>query len=112
MTFALVGGLTLYALTTKTDFSAMTAFIWTLCLGLIVASILAMIIRSRFMQIALSVLTLVILSIFVIYDTQLILGNQSLQLSIDDYIFAAMMLYIDIMRIFLELLKLIQHANR
>ncbi len=108
LTASMVIGLTTYAINTKTDFSAMHAFIWSLCTGLIVATILAIFIRSRILVILLGVLTLVILSIFIVYDTQLILGNQSNELSIDDYIFAAMMLYIDIMRMFLEILRLLE----
>ena len=46
-------------------------------------------------------------SIYIVYDTQLIMGDRSRQLSVDDYIWAAMMLYIDIVRLFLYILQLL-----
>ena len=48
-----------------------------------------------------------IYSIYLIYDTQLIMGNVGIQYNIDDYCFAALNLYIDIIYLFLKLLQLI-----
>ena len=53
-------------------------------------------------------------SLYIIYDTQLIIGGKHkrcAQLSIDEYIYAAMILYLDIMRMFLELLRLLGAAR-
>ena len=49
--------------------------------------------------------------LFLIYDTQLIAGGKKHQLSMDDYIVGALLLYIDIMMLFLELLKLFGDRN-
>jgi FtsH-binding integral membrane protein len=46
------------------------------------------------------------MGIYIIYDTQLIVGNKQNKYSIDDYIFAAMALYIDIVRLFLYLIRI------
>ncbi len=46
-------------------------------------------------------------SIYLIVDTQLIIGNRWSSFDIDDYIVGAMCLYIDILRIFLEILRII-----
>ena len=107
MTAGMVAGLTLYSLTTKLDYDAVAAFMWSLFLTLIIAVILSIFIRNRVLQILLSVLIIMILSIYIIYDTQLIIGERSNELSIDDYVFASMILYIDIMRLFLEILRLL-----
>ena len=107
LTAAVVGGLTLYALTTKTDYNAFAAFIWSMSLVLLATFILALFIRNRFMSLAVSVLVMMLLCVFIIYDTQLIFGEKSSQFSIDDYIFAAMVLYIDIIRLFLEILRIL-----
>lgn len=107
LTAAVVGGLTLYALTTKTDYNVFAAFIWSMSLVLLATFILALFIRNRFMSLAVSVLVMMLLCVFIIYDTQLIFGEKSSQFSIDDYIFAAMVLYIDIMRLFLEILRIL-----
>lgn len=90
LTAAMVLGLTIYAVTTKTDFSMLFAFLWSLVVTLLFAVILALFIRNRVLQIFLSVLIIMILSIYIIYDTQLIIGERSAELSIDDYVFAAM----------------------
>ena len=44
---------------------------------------------------------------YLVYDVQLISGKFGIQYSVDDYIFAAMELYIDIIRLFLEILRIL-----
>lgn len=48
----------------------------------------------------------IIYGLFLLIDTQLIIGGGRHELSIDDYVIGAMFLYIDIVMIFLELLKI------
>jgi len=107
LTAVMVGGLTAYAVTTKTDWSAMSAFIWSLCLLLIFGGILSIFIKNRTFSIFMSVLVIAIMAVFVVYDTQLIVGGKSQEFEIDEYVFAAMTLYIDIVRIFMEILNLL-----
>lgn len=45
-------------------------------------------------------------SIYIIYDTQMIMGRHRIKFSIDDYVLAAMTIYLDIINLFLILLKL------
>ena len=46
-------------------------------------------------------------SFFIVYDTQLIVGGKhSHEFSIDDYAFAAISLYLDIVQLFLYLLRI------
>jgi len=51
---------------------------------------------------------LIVFSLWLIVDTQMIVGgkNRRIQFSIDDYCFAALMLYLDIMQIFMYLLQI------
>merc|ERR1740139_1289616 len=47
---------------------------------------------------------------FIVYDTQLIigcLGDHAISFSIDDYAFASLNLYLDIINLFLHLLRLV-----
>ena len=53
-----------------------------------------------------SALIIVFYGLFLIYDTQLIAGGRKYELSLDDYVIGALILYVDIIVIFLELLKL------
>ena len=55
---------------------------------------------------AITCLVLLVMGVFLIYDTQLITGRGKYSMSIDDYILAALVLYIDIVTIFVELLSL------
>ena len=42
--------------------------------------------------------------VYLIFDTQLIMGGKRYELSIDDYVVGALILYLDIIMIFLYLL--------
>ena len=48
----------------------------------------------------------VIYGLFLIFDTQMVLGKGQYSLSVDDYVVGAMIIYMDIMMLFLELLKI------
>ena len=106
LTAAIVVALTVYAFTTKTDFTVCGGLLFTALTALFFASILSIFFYSRIVTIIISACSVVLFSIYLIFDTQLILGKGELKLTVDDYIFAAMNLYIDIIRIFLELLKI------
>ena len=107
LTAAMVFGLTIYAIQTKDDFTNLGAFMFVLSFSLLFACIFFLFIRSHFLYIVLTALVVVLLGMFIIYDTQLIFSGHSHQFTIDDYVFAAMVLYIDIIRLFLEVLKLL-----
>ena len=51
-------------------------------------------------------LIVIIYGLYIIYDTQLIAGGRKHELSLDDYVIGALILYIDIIMLFLELLRL------
>ena len=111
LTAAIVVALTIYACTTKTDFTVCGGLLFTALMALIIASIFTVFFKNRILQIVISAISVVVFSVYLIYDTQLILGNGELKLTVDDYIFAAMNLYLDIIRIFLEILRLVGQAR-
>ena len=111
LTMAIVVALTIYACTTKTDLTVCGGLLFAFGAVLFVASILAFFIRSKILNIVISAFSVLLFSIYLVYDTQLILGNHSLKLEIDDYIFAALNLYLDIVMIFLEILKLLGNSR-
>ncbi len=47
------------------------------------------------------------MAMYIIYDTQLIVGNKENKFEIDDYIFAAVCIYIDIVRLFIYILRIL-----
>lgn len=76
-------------------------------MGFLVASILNIFIKSHFLKILLSFLGALLFGIYLIFDTQIIMGKFGNSLSIDDYIMGAMMLYIDIIQLFIQILKIL-----
>ena len=50
---------------------------------------------------------LIVFSTYIIYDTQLILGNQREKFNNNDCVLAAMCLYIDIINLFIEMIKIV-----
>ena len=45
--------------------------------------------------------------IYIIYDTKLIMGGNNFGLELDDYILGAMLIYIDIIILFLRILRIL-----
>ena len=112
MTAGMTVALTIYACTTKTDFTVCGGLFFTLTIGL-----LMLMIFSVFMSFAawwhpvVSSILVVFYGLYLIYDTQLIAGGGQHELSHDDYIIGALIIYVDIMMIFLELLSLFGDSN-
>ena len=103
--------LTVYACTTKTNLTILGGIVFVGIIALIFAVILNFFFQNKIFEIIISYIIVIVYSIFLIYDTQLIVGNGRYKLSVDDYIFAALMLFIDIITIFVELLKILGSKN-
>lgn len=61
-------------------------------------------------QLGLSVVSAVIFACYMVFDTQMILGSwggHKLEFEVDDYIFAALNLYLDIINFFLDMLAIL-----
>ena len=99
-------GLTLYSFQTKYDFTGwgmgLTGFLFLL----IFSSLILGFTNSNVLNLAYSIGGALLFSLFIIYDTQLIIGgkHKKYQFSPDDYVFAAISLYIDIINMFLFIL--------
>lgn len=111
MTTGAVGGLTFYAYHSKTDFSYCVGFLYILGSTVAMATIMMFFFYSKPMIIWVSILCVFIFSIFLLIDTQRILGNAQYALSSEDYITGAMLLYIDIIALFLEILRILGRAR-
>ena len=105
LTFTITLALTYYACTTKTDFTACGALFFVMIILLMCLGILS--IFLPFLNTLYCVLGVFAYSLYLIYDTQLIMGKFGNEYEVDDYIIAAMMIYIDIIQIFVYLLQLL-----
>jgi len=99
-------GLTFYACTTKTDFTGCGPYLFVALLGLLLASIMCAFFPA--MQSAIAGFGAILFSFYIVYDTQLIMGgkHQKVQFGVDDYVFAALNIYLDIINLFISLLQL------
>jgi hypothetical protein len=108
MTFALVLSLTIYAMTTKTDFTTQGGLFFILGCALFMFSIFGLFTNNKIFHIILCVAGIILFGLYLLYDTQLIMGNKDNELEIDDYILGAFMLYTDIIYIFIKILEILQ----
>ena len=111
MTLGVVGALTLYAVTTKTDFTLMGGLFFIFSIVMILFGIFMFFSQNKVLHIIYSSLSVILFGLYLIYDTQLIIGNHSLKLSIDDYILGAIMLYTDIINMFIHILRLLDKSR-
>ncbi|MBN3272465.1 LFG1 protein, partial [Polyodon spathula] len=101
-------GLSVFAMQTKVDFTKAAGIIWVICLSLITFGILCAIIRSRWLHIVYASIGTLIFAVYLVIDTQSMLGgNHKYSTSPEEYVFAALNLYLDIINIFLFILHLI-----
>merc|ERR1719379_1181173 len=104
LTCGIFVGLTIYAFTTKDDFTGMGGYLCAALLGLCLTSFVCMFFPySPMMQKILGGLGAILFSFYIVYDTQLIAGgkHKQQQFGVDDYVFAALNIYLDIINLFL-----------
>jgi FtsH-binding integral membrane protein len=106
MTAAVTLALTAYAYTTKTDFTYCGVFLFYLGALMFFWGLFGLIF-GIWLNALYCVCGVLVYSLYLIYDTQLVMGKFGNEYSIDDYVLAVMMIYIDIIQIFLYLLRLL-----
>lgn len=101
--------LTLFALQTKWDFTMCGgALMVILVVFMVFGFIAAFFPQGRTVRLVYASLGAIIFSLYLIYDTQLMLGGKhKYSISPEEYIFAALNLYLDIVNIFIYLLTII-----
>ena len=107
--------LTIYAMRTKQNIEFFYAITFVIYLAMLPLFIIGLVMRSEVLHIVYCALGLLFYSVFLIIDTMHICGGKSVggyALDMDEYIMGALMLYIDIIMIFIYILKLLGAANR
>lgn len=110
ITAGMFAGTSLYGYTTNRDLSQFGSFLFMGLLGIIIASVVNMFMKSGPMQLAISVISVLIFTGLTAYDTQMI---KEMYQSLDDEetagkkaIFGALNLYMNFINMFLALLRL------
>ncbi|KAM9782967.1 protein lifeguard 1 [Neosynchiropus ocellatus] len=101
--------LTLFSLQTKWDFTMASGSLWVFAWSLISFGLLCAIMRSQYLHILYACLGTLFFSLYLVFDTQAIVGgkHRKFQMSPEEYVFAALTLYLDIVMLFLLLLQII-----
>lgn len=73
--------------------------------------VLNLFIQSSFLHIFLAIIIGAVYSFYLIIDTQMIIGGRKCELELDNYILGAAMLYIDIIQLFLSILRILGDRN-
>jgi len=112
-TAAISLGLSIFAFQTKIDF--------TTCGALIICLLMILLFYGLFFiwydpdgyaQIGYSAIGAVVMSFIIVYDTQIMIGGKhKYSISPEEYIFAALNLYVDIIRLFLYILAIVGKSN-
>ena len=102
MTSVAFGSISMFALTTKKDYSFMGKFLFIAVIILIVGSISNIFIGSPILQLGIAIIGALLFSAFILYDTQQIVkGGFSTPIE------AAIALYIDFLNLFISLLQIL-----
>jgi len=106
MTSVAFGGISMFALTTKKDYSGMGKMLMIAVIILIVGSISNIFIGSPILQLGIAMIGALVFSAFILYDTQQIIkGGFSTPIE------AAIALYLDFLNLFISLLQIFAAFN-
>jgi len=106
MTSVAFGGISMFAMTTKRDYSNMGKFLFIALIIMIVAGISNIFIQSSLFQLAIASAGALLFSAFILYDTQQIIRG-----GYDSPIEAALSLYLDFFNLFISLLQILGIMN-
>lgn len=110
LTAVIVCGLFLFACQTKYDFTGMGPYLFVAVLCLCGVGFISMLCgaHGRPFEVIYSGFGAMIFSCYIVYDVQLICGGKHsrMRFSVDDYVLASLNIYMDIINLFLHLLRL------
>ncbi len=110
LTFSAFGALSLYGLTSRRDFSAWGSFLTVGLIVLIVAMIINMFVQSVGAMLWMAAVGVLIFSGLLVFDTWRFM--RSGQFGPDDYVFAAVQIYLDLLNMFMFILSLLGGRRR
>ena len=103
--------ITFYSCTSKNDFSSLKATLLIIFCQLIMSGFISIILKMKILYMFYIFLSTITIGIYLVYDTQLIMGKFGYAYSVDDYIFASLEIYMDIIRLFLTILRIVSQAS-
>ena len=112
-TLGIFSGLSLYAVQTKYDYTDKGGYLLACLLGFIIFGFFISFTHYSVASIVYSSIGSLIFSFYIVYDTQLIVGgkHRNIMFHTDDYVIAAISLYLDIVNLFLMLLDFLSGSR-
>lgn len=108
ITLVVTIALTMFAFQTKVDFTAIGGILFVAVIILMVFGIVCMFFPGKTMIMVYASLGALIFSIYIIYDTQMMMGgDHKYSISPEEYVFASLNLYMDIVNLFMYILTII-----
>jgi len=101
LTAVAFGGISLFAINTKKDFTFMSKFLFIALIIIVVAALINIFLGSPLLQLIIASIGAILFSAFILFDTQnIIKGNFSSPVE------AAIALYLDVLNLFISLLQI------
>lgn len=108
ITLIVVGGLMSYTFQSDKDFSNLGTILFVSLCCLIVGGLLQILFPSTVLELVISIGGAVVFSFFIVYDTQ----NIMMRTSPEEYILATIELYLDIINLFIYILRILDAINK
>ncbi|EEC14454.1 NMDA receptor glutamate-binding chain, putative, partial [Ixodes scapularis] len=89
------------------DFTSCAGFLFIAVWILLLFGILTIFTYNTILNTVYSALGALLFMAFLAFDTQMIMGGRKLELSPEEHIFAALQLYMDVVQLFLFILRLV-----
>lgn len=113
ITAAITVGLTAYALQTKYDFTTAGGMLTGALVALLVVSFARFFLpHIHLLELGIAGGGALLFAAFLVIDVQMLMDGKRIQISPDDYVFASLQLYLDIINLFLYILRLIGESSR
>uniref|UniRef100_A0A3Q3MKG7 Protein lifeguard 3-like n=1 Tax=Mastacembelus armatus TaxID=205130 RepID=A0A3Q3MKG7_9TELE len=101
---------TIFCFQTKVDFTSCGGFLCIAAILLMIIGVVTAIVLSfqyvPWLHMLYAAIGAIVYTLFLVYNTQLLIGNRELAISPEEYIYGALSLYIDIVHIFLFILQI------
>ncbi|XP_065133192.1 protein lifeguard 1 [Paramisgurnus dabryanus] len=102
----------MFSAQTRLDFSVCNGILLILAVDLLMFGFFSIFFYSRVLQILYGCLGALLYAMFLAVDCQLVMGRQKYNLSPEEYVFAALVIYLDIIMIFLYILMILGGGSK
>lgn len=96
---------------TKSDFTGCGPYLFVISLVLLIFGFTLIFWKNEVAHLIYACLSGLLFCVYLVFDTQLVLGKGEYSYTLDDAYLAAIQLYIDIIQIFLQLVRILSYLD-